>query len=175
MSKGVVILRKFLIYLLLSSLWMLPNSWTQQDKQLLLSDVLVYLPAQHVTRRLSEVQSAESSVRQLPRDSCHEDPIKIKRKFKRMTCTEYCQKCSISMKIFKTKNHTCTFQSFQFPQAVHFSSIHIKHRQTWPIHLINDLPLCSVRPSTWLQCFPAKNDLVPQSKPVFFKVYTLEN
>ena len=59
---------------------MLPNSWTQQDKQLLLSDVLVYLPAQHVTRRLSEVQSAESSVRQLPRDSCHEDPIKIKRK-----------------------------------------------------------------------------------------------
>ena len=59
---------------------MLPNSWTQQDKQLLLRDVLVYLPAQHSTRRLSEVQSAESSVRQLPRDSCHEDPIKIKRK-----------------------------------------------------------------------------------------------
>lgn len=172
MSKGVVILRKFLIYLLLSSLWMLPNSWTQQDKQLLLSDVLVYLPAQHSTRRLSEVQSAESSVRQLPRDSCHEDPIKIKRKILCWHAPNTVK--NATMKIFKQKITPAHFNHFSSPKH-NFSSMHIKHRQTWPIHLINDLPLCSVRPSTWLQCFPAKNDLVPQSKPVYFKVYTLEN
>ena len=140
--------------------------------------MLVDLPAQHFktisqdhgnkgTRQHRGVSSSRVQQRQLPRDSYHEDPIKIKHRF----CDDMHQ-----LQPNMQQHEKLTLAHFTSPKH-NFSSIHVKHRtkkKTKNVHLINDLPLCSARPSTWLQCFPAKNDLVPTiNTSLFFKVHTL--
>ena len=54
----------------------------------------------------------------------------------------------------------CHIHKAMGPLCIYLESYVHDHRSClYASHLIKDRPSCSSRPSTWLQCFPAKNDL----------------